>query len=101
MSLQKIFVLNHDGTISIVLPNGETLIVKPEELLPIARKLIKLQEGSSSSATVLLCNRKFTIVNDTLNIKAYFGEDFWFDIDDSNVLIDFMSDPNLISHEKI
>lgn len=101
MSLQKIFVLNHDGTISIVLPTGETLIVNPEELLPIARKLIKLQEGNISSATVLLYNRKFTIVNDTLNMKAYVEDDFWFDIDDSNVLIDFMYDPNLISHEKI
>lgn len=101
MSLQKIFILNHDGTISLVFPNSETVIVHPEELLPFAQELQHFQENTSHSITVYIRTRKFKIVNDTLNMKAYTDGKLWFEIDDSNLLITFLNDPSITNHEKI
>ena len=101
MSLQKIFILNHDGTVSVVFPNDKTVIVQTEELLPIAEELQHLQESTIHSVTIYLRDRKFKIVNDILNMKAYTDGKLWFDIDDSNVLITFLHDPSISNHEKI
>lgn len=101
MSLQKIFIMNHDGTVSVVFPNGENVIVLPEELIPFAEELKNFQENTTHSITFYLKNKKLTIVNDILNMKVYTDGKLWFNIDDSNVLISFLNDPSIANHEKI
>lgn len=101
MSLQKIFIMNHDGTVSIVFPNGENVIVLPEELKPFAEELKNFQENTTNSITFYLKTKKLKIVNDTLNMKAYTDGKLWFNINDSNVLISFLNDPSIATHEKI